>query len=264
LFVVIFLLAAFCSAQMPWESYDICAGGGDTCSCSGHGLCQNDKCACIDSYSGRDCSIPPNNAFSQYRVKPGTPASTYYCDLATGCSGGSCGYGNLNGRLPPGIEGIAAVNPSLYGSRVRPGEGAAGQGCGQCYTLTKGSVSKNIVITDRCAGYCHGTSPFLCNAGGSVSTQCVFCLAPYGGPNGVLSPPACSCFNSTYLWGKDGAGGYCSTTNLGSYLCDWCDANDHPHFDLNREIFEALCPDGLNLGHCLLDSYKPISCGKIN
>jgi len=259
LYLFLLLVISEASAQLP--QYDICAGGGDTCSCSGHGLCSGGACRCQAGYSGRDCSVPPNNGWANYRVKPGTPAATYYCDMATGCEGGSCAFGNLKGRLPAGIDGIAAVNPTLYGSRVRPGSAAAGQGCGQCYKLTKGTISKNVVITDRCAGYCKGSSAFICDPRGSFSTHCVQCLAPWGGVNGTLSPPACSCFNAPFNFGKSGAGGLCDTAK--TQLCDWCDANDHPHFDLNTELIVQLCSDAQQTGHCILDSFAPITCGPI-
>jgi len=252
----------------PWENYNLCANGGDLYSCSGYGDCiNNSSCSCTSGYTGRDCSSP-SSGFPYSRP---AAAATYFCQLETGgCTGGMC-IGGASGdlasftsaNLPDGISGIAAVNPTLYGSRyfysssrraINQTVGGAysyvGQGCGACFKLTKGTVSVTVTVIDRCAGDCKAdASGSPCEPYGEYESECGICQA-----NNQKSVPVCSCYSPNAI----SYNGICNGKN--NVICDWCAGNDHPHFDLDQTTFTKLCQGDAIKGHCDLDSFQSISC----
>lgn len=241
--------------------WDLCVNGGDIFSCSGHGQCSGGKCACTDGYTGRDCSVPPGG------FKYATPATvTQFCQLETGgCAAGMCvGGGQFDGsNLPPGVDGVAALNPTLYGSRYAYAAGSGmgvpntlngmysfvGQSCGTCWKLTRASVSIVVTVVDRCAGYCRATttSPQTCSASADGGKECGECIQA-----GQTSAPQCSCLSS------DHTAGWCG--GVATAHCDWCAANDHPHFDLDITAQMKICGDQAYSGLCSIDSFQMVAC----
>jgi len=251
----------------PWQSYNLCANGGDLYSCSGYGSCvNNNSCACTSGYTGRDCSTPSGG----FPYTPPVAAVTYFCQLENGgCTAGMC-IGGASGvfssfttaNLPDGITGIAAVNPTLYGSRyyyssarraINQTVGGSytfvGQGCGACYKLTKGSVSITVTVIDRCAGDCKAQQNGVCDPSGAYESECGICQA-----NNQKSVPVCSCYSPD----ATKYNGICLGKN--NVICDWCAGNDHPHFDLDSTSFNKICQGEAASGHCNLDGFQSISC----
>eukprot|EP01112_Ceratiomyxa_fruticulosa_P014844 TRINITY_DN42_c0_g4_i5.p1 TRINITY_DN42_c0_g4~~TRINITY_DN42_c0_g4_i5.p1 ORF type:complete len:808 (-),score=191.67 TRINITY_DN42_c0_g4_i5:236-2659(-) len=249
-----------------YPQWDLCVNGGDFFSCSGHGSCSGGQCVCRDGFTGRDCSLPPGG-FTYSRP---TATVTYFCTLASGgCAPGMCiGGGDFTAdNLPDGIDGICALNPTIYGSRYAYANGQfaiprtlngqytfVGQSCGTCWRLTKGSVSVTVTVVDRCAGYCRANAAGTCdaNAFNVQESECGNCIN-----GGHSSVPVCSCYspNATNASPK----GFCNSNQ--AINCDWCSNNDHPHFDLDDVTYNKLCGADGAAGHCDLDSFQMISCG---
>jgi len=264
---LIFLFITSILAPLPTN--DVCANGGDLYSCSGRGSCSNNACVCTNGYTGRDCSIPPGG----FPYPRPVGAVTQFCQLESGgCTPGMCigGASNAlpsftNANLPDGIMGIAAVNPTLYGSRyayssVRRGidqtvggsYSYVGQGCGQCFRLERNSSQVTVVIIDRCAGDCKATQDQTCTPSGEWERECGVCDAL-----GQKSVPVCSCYSTEAKIYN----GICNGKN--SVICDWCAGNDHPHFDLDNTSFNKVCGDQSNRGHCELTNIEMIACGPL-
>lgn len=285
LVVYSFLLLAticICSVQSTTYSlginvvpiFDVCANGGDALSCSNHGSCVNGACVCTGGYTGRDCSMPPGG-FNFPNPIPAARA-TKFADL-NGSDGQlemtTC-FGNFPGGkwvsrnyLPPGVTGIAAVNPTLYGSRFAFGAPnqytpksvtgsytGIGQSCGHCFNLTKGSSSAVVMVVNRCGGFCQAQSAVgPCAVNGSTSTDCGYCVTPTTTPTTI----GCSCMSKIAIQ----TNGYCDATST-AHHCDHCAANDHPHFDLDTDTLNQLCGDA-NAGVCNLDSFQWVPCAGI-
>lgn len=202
-----------------------------------------------------------------------TAMATYYCDLKGGGCNGVLGptipandtavamakqinlplcYSQLKTGEP--CVGIAAVPPIMMGNnqltwssnpdRTVPAWGSGlSVATGWCYKLTGPSGVAYVAITDRCGGYCNCPST---NTGiGECGGQCVSSSWP---PIQDLTPN-CQCRGSTNGIST------CSTQQD----CDWCAANDHPHFDLDQNTFNNICGDaGRNAGSCAILGAEPI------
>jgi len=248
---------------------DICANGGDIYSCTGHGVCTSGACACTDGYTGVDCSVP-SGGFPYPRP---LGSVTEFCQLETGgCTAGMCIGGSspslpvfTNSNLPEGITGVAAVNPSLYGSRyayspdrratnktVGGAYTTVGQTCGQCFKLTSNITSVTVVVVDRCAGQCRATQQGTCDTQGEWERECGICDAL-----GQKSVPVCSCYSPE----AKNFNGICNGKN--SVICDWCSGNDHAHFDLDNTTFNKLCGPQSSRGHCDLVAFQSIPCSPL-
>jgi len=75
----------------------------------------------------------------------------------------------------------------------------------------------------------------LVGPGGSANIQVTDCCAGYPGNQGCLTanPP---------------------------WNCDWCAANDHPHFDLDWDSYKTVCGNQVDAGHCTISSATLINC----
>ncbi len=307
-------------SSIPWEGYAECypnplspyqngsftVGGQPTTCVKGYCDKPHGKCVCEAGWAGRYCQIPPKakalsatqGDFEQYLiqyengVKTKVTATTY----GGGYGGGSCGYkvcepgqkiGDGNPActvlLPASVDGIAAVNTMLYGPQYGNQYGSAPNGknaCGQCYQLTRGSISKIVTVVDRCGGGCWSKdSECTKEGGGSISGDCNWCLEAYcnattdkhgnpftyntqTGAQWCQPNPVCSAYQTPQMItaGANATestfGGYCD--NARTVTPDWCQANDHPHFDLDPVTLDALCPG--NNGSCQIDKMKAVDC----
>lgn len=275
-------LACFCSvmSQTPFlpvnvqPEWDICANGGDALSCSNHGSCVNDACVCTGGYTGRDCSIPPGG-FRYPNPIPNARATMFAnMDGSDGQLEQTTCFGNFpsgqwvsKNYLPTGVMGIAAVNPTLYGSRFAFGKpnqytdqsvtgsySGVGQSCGHCFNLTKGSASAVVMVVNRCGGFCQSNGPSgPCAVNGTSSTDCGYCVTP----TTTATTVDCSCMSDIAIR----TNGYCDASGT-AHHCDHCAQNDHPHFDLDTATLSHLC-GASNAGVCDLDSFQWVSCGGV-
>jgi hypothetical protein len=54
---------------------------------------------------------------------------------------------------------------------------------------------------------------------------------------------------------ESGLGGLCPE----GVIPDWCQANDHPHFDLDSGLIDGFCDKSLS-SFCQFDDLQPIPC----
>jgi hypothetical protein len=115
---------------------------------------------------------------------------------------------------------------------------------GLCYELTGPAGSVVVALTDRCGGFCscNGSGPQECGPCVNASDLAVQC------PCVGTSPPA---------WTK-----CCGTTCGGPVVatCDWCAANNHPHFDLDVASFNHICGSLSNQGSCQISGVRYFHC----
>ncbi len=180
--------------------------------------------------------------------------TTHYCDLQTGACNGVHQFDPVlttaqtlatKASLPlcnasaPGAEcvGIVASPPMMIGNHEKFGQ-AWGLGLteasGLCYEVTGPGGSALLAITDRCGGYCECPS-----LGVSSYGECGQC------DEATDLTPLCECRGP----------GNCSTQQ-----CDWCAANNHPHFDVDDDTFNHLCGDQSLQGSCQLANVKFVPC----
>ena len=48
--------------------------------------------------------------------------------------------------------------------------------------------------------------------------------------------------------------------NCSTQQCDWCAANNHPHFDVDDDTFNHLCGDQALKGSCQLTKANFVAC----
>jgi len=224
------------------------------------------------SSNGVTCTF--NNGYQGIATYPHA-MSTYYCDL----SAGGC-HGVTQNNFPEvnaatiasnfGLQiceqsnattttciGIAASSPMVVGNSQEATNSAGtlvtmwGQGMteytGVCYKLTGPTGNTAIVaLTDRCGGYCS------CNGGGVE--ECGPCV------NAVTMKPNCPCVGTDPgLYSQ-----CCGLTEYGCAVtndqCDWCSANNHPHFDLDTGTYNFLAGSGGELGSIDLLAVSPVTC----
>jgi len=278
-----------------YEAKHICWYGGDELTCSGHGLCQNYQvllehsdgslvanktatCDCDEGWAGRDCSqwtkahkLPA--IFVKDEPNPSKNAAAtmdWYCDLSldngtgSGCGGMCIGssYSLLKGAnwhlgnaLPYGVRGVAAVNPTMFGehkphSKESPlgHEVGHASGCGKCFRLKKAQKERVVAVVDRCSGSCA-----VAESGGNCAVD--------GSPVDTKKKIGC---DKCAAFGMDAVNPLPSgidAKNPGVFKeVDWCAANDHPHFSVDRSTMEYLCGGA---GACTIDLFEEVQCDSI-
>lgn len=217
------------------------------------GTCVDGACRYHDGYSG-------------VQTNPQAWA-TYYCTLSTGgCHGVTqlafpednaaaigkrLGMPLCEGATGSGpCVGIAASNPMIVGNSQLAIDPASGktvarwglgltEASGVCYELEGPGGVAIVALTDRCGGYC--------KCKGSGFMECGPCVSE---PD---MQPNCGCVGSA----ANCCGRGCSVVKAD---CDWCAANDHPHFDLDTGAFHHVCgAEGIN-GSCRILRVRPIAC----
>jgi hypothetical protein len=145
---------------------------------------------------------------------------------------------------PPMVEGNSqlAIDPST-GTFVKNWGLGLTEPSGLCYRLTGPSATAIVALTDRCGGYCQ------CN--GSGFQECGACVSA---PD---MHPECPCVGTVPGIYTNCCGRTCGPTPSS---CDWCAANNHPHFDLDIATFNALCGSQANLGSCQLTGVSYFPC----
>ena len=198
--------------------------------------------------------------------------ATYYCALNTGgCNGvmgttipaqsvaaqvvTSQGKPFCYTQNTVDCVGIAAVPPIMMGNNQitantypytpkTPWGSGLSPASGYCYKLTSSSgLSVYVAITDRCGGYC--SCPSKGTGIGECGGQCI----GYTWPPVADLTPNCQCRGSANTIST------CSTQQN----CDWCAANDHPHFDLDTDSFNRICGAAGSAGSCSIASVTPIA-----
>ena len=204
------------------------------------GSCVNDQCVFNAGYAGLQ-TLPEAWA-------------THYCDLQAGACQGVHQFdpvlttaqalatkSNLplckSGAAGANCVGIVASPPMMVGNREKLGQiwglGLT-EASGLCYQVTGPGGSALLAITDRCGGYCKCPA-----AGANAYMECGPCS------EAADLTPLCECRGN----------GNCSTQQ-----CDWCAANNHPHFDVDDDTFNHLCGDQSFKGSCQLANVKFVPC----
>jgi hypothetical protein len=196
---------------------------------------------------------------------------TYYCDLTTGgCHGvGQVDYPEVTAQkiatamgLPTCTQGggaakcvgIAAAPPMMIGNSQLAKDSATGQqvkawglglteASGLCYELEGPGGTAVVALTDRCGGYC--------TCGGSAPMECGACV------NAPDMRPDCPCVGTVPGLYTSCCGATCGVTQPS---CDWCAANNHPHFDLDQATFDMLCAAEATRGSCRLSGVRFFPC----
>jgi hypothetical protein len=204
------------------------------------GSCVNDQCVFKAGYQGLQ-TLPEAWA-------------THYCDLQSGACQGvhqldpvlttaqkvatKAGLALCKGSAPGAkCVGIVASPPMMVGNREKFGE-VWGMGLsepsGLCYEVTGPGGSALLAITDRCGGYCKCPS-----LGATEFNECGLCKEASD------LTPLCECRGDN---------------NCSTQQCDWCAANNHPHFDVDDDTFNHLCGDQAIKGSCQLATAKFVPC----
>jgi hypothetical protein len=204
------------------------------------GKCVNDQCVFDAGYQGL-ATLPEAWA-------------THYCDLQAGACQGVHQFDPVlttaqalaaKSSLPlcksssAGAKcvGIVASPPMMIGNREKFGENwglGLTEASGLCYEVTGPGGSALLAITDRCGGYCKCPS-----LGANDFNECGQCK------EAADLTPLCECRG---------------TDNCGTQQCDWCAANNHPHFDVDDDTFNHLCGDQSLQGSCQLANVKFVPC----
>jgi hypothetical protein len=222
----------------------------ETCP-PGLGKCVDDKCVFEAGYKGIE-TLPEAWA-------------THYCNLQTGSCTGVRQFSppltnaqNIatkhglklcaNASASEKCVGIVAVPPMMAGNREKWNEQwgyGYTEAMGTCYEVTGPGGSALVAITDRCGGWC--TCP---SKGQTVVNECGACS------EATDLTAICQCRGS--------AGSLYDQCASPVERCDWCAANNHPHFDLDEHAFEHVCGDQKDKGSCKLTQTKLVPCMDAN
>lgn len=206
------------------------------------GKCVNDACVYDAGYSGLETLAQA--------------WATHYCDLQSGACQGvhqidpvlkTAQAVAAKAALPlcksssAGAKcvGIVASPPMMVGNREKFGENwglGLTEPSGLCYEVTGPGGSALLAITDRCGGFCKCPS-----LGANDFNECGQCKEASD------LTPLCECRGTNS----------CATT---TEQCDWCAANNHPHFDLDDDTFNHVCGDQAIKGSCELTTAKFVPC----
>ena len=204
------------------------------------GKCVNDECVYDAGYEGL-ATLPQAWA-------------THYCDLQSGACQGvdqldpvltTAQKVATQANLPlcksssAGAKcvGIVANPPMMEGNREKYGENwglGLTEPSGLCYEVSGPGGSALLAVTDRCGGYCKCPS-----VGVDAYNECGQCK------EATDLTPLCECRGDNS----------CPTEQ-----CDWCAANNHPHFDVDDDTFNHICGDQAIQGSCQLANVKFVPC----
>src|SRR6266511_1082647 len=230
----------------------------ETCP-PGLGDCVNGKCIYRPGYKGLEtlpeawatqyCSLLGAAATSCHGVSQLEPAEVTAQKVAQMSGRQLCAQSSVGTCV-----GIVASSPMVVGNSETAIDPATSkpaylwglgmtEASGLCYEITGPGGTAVVAITDRCAGYCQ------CADSGFV--ECGACV------NASDMHPKCPCVGTdpglyTNCCGRT-CGGVPST-------CDWCAANNHPHFDLDDDTFLHICGSEAMLGSCKLSTTRFVSC----
>jgi len=204
------------------------------------GKCVNDQCVYDAGYEGL-ATLPQAWA-------------THYCDLQSGACQGVHQFDPVlttaqNVATKAGLPlcksssagakcvGIVASPPMMIGNREKFGENwglGLTEPSGLCYEVTGPGGSALLAITDRCGGFCKCPS-----LGANEYNECGQCK------EAADLTPLCECRGDN---------------NCSTQQCDWCAANNHPHFDLDDDTFNHVCGDQAIQGSCQLANVGFVPC----
>ena len=204
------------------------------------GSCVNDQCVFKAGYKGLE-TLPE-------------AWTTHYCDLQSGACQGVHQFEPVlktaqtlaskaalplckSGTAGSKCVGIVASPPMMVGNREKYKENwglGMTEASGLCYEVSGPGGSALLAMTDRCGGFCKCPS-----AGATEFNECGLCKEA---PD---LTPLCECRG-------DG--------NCAAQQCDWCAANNHPHFDVDDDTFNHLCGEQALKGSCQLSKAKFVPC----
>jgi len=183
--------------------------------------------------------------------------ATHYCDLKAGACQGVHQFDTVlttaqalatqsslplcqDGPAGQKCVGIVASPPMMVGNREKYKENwglGLTEASGLCYEVSGPGGSALLAVTDRCGGFCKCPS-----AGANAFNECGQCN------EAADLTPLCECRGPNS----------CATT---TESCDWCAANNHPHFDLDNATFAHVCgPQGPMYGSCQLSKARFLPC----
>jgi hypothetical protein len=204
------------------------------------GSCVNDQCVFKPGYQGLQ-TLPE-------------AWTTHYCDLQSGACQGVHQLDTVlstaqavakkaslalckSSAAGAKCVGIVASPPMMVGNREKFGQiwglGLT-EASGLCYEVTGPGGSALLAITDRCGGFCKCPS-----LGANDFSECGQCK------EATDMTPLCECRGDN---------------NCSTQQCDWCAANNHPHFDVDDDAFNHLCGDQALKGSCQLTVAKFVPC----
>ncbi len=162
------------------------------------------------------------------------------------CDGASVGAPKCVGIMAssPMVVGNsqAAIDP-ISGQNVSPWGLGLTEASGLCYEITGPGGTAIVALTDRCGGWC------TCN--GSGVQECGPCV------NALDMEPNCPCVGTDPGLYDECCGLNCPSLDQ---QCDWCAANNHPHFDLDDATFYWVCGPDAPLGSCQLSVARYLEC----
>ena len=251
-------------------SSDMAGSGGASLSCGykgqGHVLAVSaDVSLCVPPQTCLPETCPPTLGScvnGQCVFKPGYQGletlpeawTTQYCDLQSGACQGVHQFDTVlataqsvaakaslslckSSAAGAKCVGIVASPPMMVGNREKFGENwglGLTEASGLCYEVTGPGGSALLAITDRCGGFCKCPS-----LGANDFGECGQCAEA---PD---MTPLCECRGDN---------------NCSTQQCDWCAANNHPHFDVDDDTFNHLCGDQALKRSCLLTKANFVAC----
>jgi hypothetical protein len=211
--------------------------------------------------------------------------ATQYCDLNMGTCNGiwhspdntplavAQAVGTKMGRplcttAPAGTTcvGITAPPPLVVGNSQRTIDPSTGRtvalwglgttwASGLCYEITGPGGTAVVAVTDRCGGYCNCKQ--ISNGQVIPYQECGGCI---DATTHTDVNPQCTCVGNAPPVYTQCCGRGCPTMSTNGF-CDWCAANNHPHFDLDDATFAHVCgPDGPMYGSCQLSKAHFLPC----
>jgi hypothetical protein len=204
------------------------------------GSCVNDQCVFKPGYQGLE-TLPEAWTTQYCDLQSGACQGVHQFDtvLATARSVAAKASLSLCKSSAAGAKcvGIVASPPMMVGNREKFGQVwglGLTEASGLCYEVTGPGGSALLAITDRCGGFCKCPS-----LGANDFSECGQCK------EAADMTPLCECRGDN---------------NCSTQQCDWCAANNHPHFDVDDDAFNHLCGDQAFKGSCQLTKANFVAC----